>query len=294
MAPPASSARALHDILQAVTEHIGGSNKAYRAWRDVAGEEIESTEFAQFHAEAVALLSEVAAGMGTLDTRSRERYLQYLPAWWNGVVRPRQDWAAIQDPIIDKANLDMLAALADLQETRALLAEPGNPQAAEVLTRAVTHILSVVQQATDIPHPVRDQIVADLEHVLWLLSHVDTFGVDHAVAAVERATGKVTAAATKTRSQRLKEAAVGLTAALAFSATATTNVTTIVENVQSVFGISAEADPGGINESVQSTVLEIYTVCAPKALAPGPTTSDNSAVDAEIVDDDDKDEAAGG
>lgn len=283
--PPRSSARALHNILFEVNKRTG-SRSAYHAWQDVVRAEVGSSAFAQAHAEAAALLSEVVEDLWTLEMGPQKRYLQYLPAWWEALVRPRSDWAQMKTHIIKQVDLDMLGGLADLLETRASIDGPRNPQASEALTNAVTHILRMIQDGTDIPLPVRDQIVADLKHVLWLLARVETYGMDHAVAAVERVAGRVTAAATRTRSQRLKKASVALTAALAISATITTDLETIVENIQSVFGLPPEADPGNVEDIVESTVIEMSQVCVTKALTPGGSTTEGAdAVDAELVED---------
>lgn len=287
MTLPASSARALYEIIREVNDRIGNpDNSAYHAWHSVAGGlEFGSSDFAQFHAEVVELCSEVAEMVRTLSPTQQERYRQYLPSWWDALVQPRVDWAQEQKKIISDPSLHMLAALADVEEVRASFA-PSNPQTVDVLQKAVLFLVEEVRDATEIPQMLRDQIVSDLKHVLWLLNRADVFGVDHSVAAMERVTGKVIAATAKSPSKSLKKMAVGLTAALAMVATNTSSLETIVGNVQNIFGISAEpAGQNGDGDIVQSTVVQVYAVCTTQELPPGTSTGDNDAIEGELVED---------
>jgi hypothetical protein len=284
MASPASSASALHDLIAGIMVQIGGAEKsAYKSWQVVSGLQHDSPDFARFHAEVMALFGEVAEGVQALPPPQHERYAQYLTQWWAAIVQPRTDWATENKTIIEPAALHMLGALADVLEARALLGGPSNPQATDILMRAVALLLDEVEAETTLPPTVRDQIVADLKHVLWLLGHVDTFGVEHTVAATEKVIGKAVAEATKSSSQVLKKVAVGLTAALAMTASLTTSMETIAENVRNTFGITSEASGHVGEDMVQNTVVQIYNLCTTKELLPGTVARDDEPVDAEIV-----------
>jgi hypothetical protein len=284
MASPASSAHALHDLIARVNSRIGHAERsAYNSWQVVSGLQHDSPDFARFHAEVMALFGEVAEGVQALSPPQQERYAQYLPQWWAAIVQPRMDWATDNKKIIEPAPLNMLGALADLLEARAPLGGPSNPHATDILMKAVAMLLGEVEAETTLLPTVRDQIVADLKHVLWLLEHVGTFGVEHAVAATERVIGKAVAEATKSPSQVLKKIAVGLTAALAMTASNTTSVETIAANVRTTFGITSGASGHVGEDMVQNTVVQIYNVCTTKELLPGTVAGDDEPVDAEIV-----------
>ena len=289
MAPPVSAARALHDLIAEVQGRFDTPNitTAYHAWGSVVGDSIETATFARFHAEVVTLLREVTEDLTMLSPSAQQRYSQYLPHWWTAVVLPRKDWATDGTFLIGATHLDLLGSLADVMESRALSVGPSNPQTVDILKQGVSFLLNATKGANDLPAHIQDQIVADLEHVLWLLDHVDTFGVDHTVAAMEKVTGKAVAEAAKAPTSGLKRVAIGLVATLALLAPATTDVTTIVGNVRSAFGVSAAPPEQEGEDVVQSTVVEIYTVCTTKQLTAGPADADGGeVVDAEVVDED--------
>ena len=289
MARPASPARALHDIIDAVNSGIGSPHShPYYAWQAVAGHDIGTSAFVRFHAEAMELLSEVSEEMRTLSPSAEQRFSIYVADWWTALVWPRYDWAGAQSKIIDPAPLHMLAALADVFEARAPLGGAQSPQTPELLTRAVTFLRAEVAKATDLPESVRDEILNDLDHVLWLLEEVDTFGVGHAVGAVEKATGRALSKAARTPSRSLKTLAVGLVAALALIRPASADLAEIVSNVKQTFGITAEASGASEHaDVVQSTVVRIYNECVPKQLTSGwADAPEGDTVEGEVVDDD--------
>lgn len=288
MARPASPARALHDIINAVNSGIGDPHShAYYAWQDVAGHDIGTSAFVRFHAEVMELLSEVSEEMRTLSHSAEQRFSIYIDDWWSALVRPRQDWAADKSKIIEPAPLHMLAALADVFEARAPQGGAHSPQTPELLARAVTFLREEVANATDLPESVRDEILNDLDHVLWLLDEVDTFGVGHAVGAMEKATGRALSKAARTPSKSLKTVAVGLVAALALIRPATADLAEIVSNVKQTFGITAESSGASEHaEVVQSTVVRVYNECVPRQLTAGRAdTPEGETVEGEVVDD---------
>lgn len=292
MAPPASSARALHDLLADVNGRIKHGHKTgQHAWVDVAGSPVGSMEFIDFHTEAVTLMREVLDALDNMPAASRDRFSRYVPAWWDALIQPGRGWGADYATLIDQSTLDHLGSLADVMEA---LGGPTNPQAVEILRRGVDRLLVDVKAADDIVPNVRAQIVADLEHIAGLLSQVETFGVQHAAAEVQKLTGRVVAEAVKAPTGGLTRVALQLSVVLALLAPVTTDVETIVGNLRSVFGIEAAASPG--QDVVQSTVVEIYEACTPKALPPGSNasfkelpagSSDDEPVDAEVIEDGD-------
>ena len=289
MAPPASAARALHDILARVENGIGEPHKSgYHSWGAVAGATVGSNDFAAYHGEVVGLFSETLEGLSTLAPDAQTRYGAYLSEWWDALVRPRIDWATEGRTIIEDPALHMLGALADVMEARASVSPPTSPRATEILQKAISLLVHEVESDTELPFTVREQILADLRHVLWLLENVSTFGVDHAVAAVEKVTGKVLSVATVSRSERIRKVAIGLTAALAMAATVTTSVDTIATNIKHTFGVEASQPRDG-EDVVQNVVVKVYNVATPKELPPGKedvaSQDDDGTVVAEVVED---------
>lgn len=279
MTPPSSAARALHDLLDQVGGRIGNADKsAWHAWGAVANAQVMTAEFARFNAEVMALFQSVAEDVQSLTEIQQERYSVYLPQWWDALVRPRHDWVEGGRGITESAPLHMLAGLADLLESRTELLGERRPQTVEILARAVKHLQGEVERLTDLPKSVRAQILADLDHIAWLLSHADWFGVDHAVEAMERTAGRVVVEATKTRSTSLKCVGVGLFAALTFVSGVTGSVAQIADDVRSTFGIEAEADAG------KDPVMQVLNVCQVE-VKQVTSVPDGEPIDAEIVED---------
>ncbi|MDF8266092.1 hypothetical protein [Luteipulveratus flavus] len=289
MTPPASAARALHDIMAQISQRVSTTSETpYHAWQKVAGCEVPSREFAVYHAEVLTLFGEVEASLLPLPRGTQERYAKYLPTWWDALARPRNDWAASASAFVAPEPLDMLASLADyLEERRGPDAAP-RARRAEVLHTAVETMLHHVQQDDTLPTTVRDQIAADLKHVLWLLGKVDTFGVEHAVAATEKATGKILTLSATSGLARIKAIGAGLVTVLAVTACATGSVAAITSDVRETLGISQGDATDTHIEMVQNTVVEICEAHPPKELLPGKgqQTGGDEVVDAEIVDDD--------
>lgn len=287
MTPPASSARALHDILARVLEFTEGDS-TLGAWQKTTGYGHTSADFARLHAATTALLNETVEGLTRLQPTRRERHLKYLPDWWSALVRSRFDWASKGQnvpPLIERSDLDHLAAAADAIEDHAALTGTGNPHAAEYLERAVGYLQGLVVDATDIPTPVRDQILADLAHITWLIQNVDVFGVEHATRAFEATTAKVGAAAVRTPTAGLKKLWAACVTALVLVSTPLEAASSVVENVTSLFGVEQGDD------IVQTTAVEVHQTCVQKAIeAPQTATEqdDDGIEDAEIVEEDDE------
>lgn len=287
--PPISPARALHNILLSV-ERESDNPHAYQAWGAIAGASVTTGEFAAFHAECAALLSEVLESLRALPAGSQTRYLKYVPSWWSALVEPRNDWAAVKS-IATTSDLDHLESLADLVEQRAQAVRPVNVQTLSMLRETVGFLLGHLERPdNDVPEPVRDAVVTDLSHVMWLLEKVDTFGLDHAVAAAEQVTGKTVVAATRSRSKTLKSVAAGLVAVLGIIGVATGQVDEIATNVKHTFSITSDT-PAQAEDSdpVQVTVNQIVKICTPKELGPGQgaqQSADDDVIDAEVIDDD--------
>lgn len=288
MPAPASAAHALHDMIAAVQRGIPQSEgTSYHAWQRVSGHNVGTSDFARYHAEVVELVREVAESLRTLDDVPQRRYEAYLPAWWAAVVLPRRDWVAAGE-LLEESSLDMLGSLGDVLESRALTVGLPNPHAPEMLAKAVSFLMAEVEKEVTLPPTVREQVLADLRHVVWLLDNVSAFGVDHAVAATEKAAGSVLRAASVSRSLSLKKIAVGLFTALTLVNGATASVDETLTNVRHIFGVSADASPT-TTDDVHDVVVQIYEVCVPKALTEAPrpraieTLELSERVDAEIV-----------
>lgn len=303
MPPPLSSAHALHSILDSVNAQVAANSSVYHAWQKVAGVRLETSKFAAFHAEVGALLNEVLETVRALPQADAGLYTPAEHAWWWAVTRPRADWHTIKDELLDQRDLALLGALAHVVEARRV-AVAGPPHASEVdvLHKGVLLILGQVESADDLPAAVRDQIEADLRHVQWLLENVDTFGVQHAREAAEAVSGRVTAAAAKDRSPRLRRCAVGLAAVLVVASGPAADLAVVTESVAGVFGLGEESQSDDATPTVTLEVVqEVYNACTPKALESGPskdrddetedgraaTSDEEDILDGESVEDED-------
>lgn len=263
MSTPASSARALHDTFAAVDGGITASHSPYHSWKEVSGYATESSDFARYHAEVMALVGDVVEELQTLEPRQRERYAQYLPAWWAAIVRPRRDWAARATEIIDTPSLHLLAMLADLLESRASLTGTTTPKAPEMHRKAVLLLVDDIEREADLRASVQTQVLADLRHILWLVDHVDTFGVDRVVGAAQKVAGRASYVAVTWRVPALKRVAVAITTVLALAGPTAASMDTVVMHVKHVFGVIGAVP---VDDDVQQVVVQVYNACAQKAL----------------------------
>ncbi len=192
--PPRSSARALHDLLKEVVD--SPEQTPYHAWVKVFGCAVESSDFARRHAEVMGLLQASISDLRVLTDRERERYEVYLPNWWVAIVLPRTDWA-VDVKVIDGPSLHMLDSLADSVERATnwtgASAAVGNMSALRTAIEQAQFGLD--RTASDLPATIRNQIQADLDHVMWLLDNVAAFGEARAIQAARQMTGRMTEAA---------------------------------------------------------------------------------------------------
>lgn len=146
----------------------------------------------------MALLERVAQDINLLPAESRGRYSPYFAAWWRSLVQPRVDWAT-SGSLIEQTHLDMLGMLADLIESNARLANGGYvPNALDQVRNLAERLLSEVKSiepTAGLSPALKTQIMADMEHVLWLVDHASTYGVARVVEVAEQATGRLTSAA---------------------------------------------------------------------------------------------------
>lgn len=245
---PLSAARALYEVLADLD--ASSAQSPFHAWKEISGVSPDDPLFARHHVALLTLLDRVSRDISALPSPSRDRYTPYFASWWAALVRPRADWATAL-PVIERANLDMLAALADLVETRDTLVSGGLVDGALEQLRALAE--QVRAEAADIPDAdlsasVRDQIVADMEHVLWLIDHSDTYGAVPAVQAMEMATGRIAAATTTNSSPRLRKWAAGAAIVLSGVTSVGVNVTTMAVGVPEIYDRVAHVSEEEIQE----------------------------------------------
>jgi hypothetical protein len=101
-------------------------------------------------------------------------------------------WGHTHTLVIDETGLDVLDNLADLLEERKVgIERPNNDSVSQFMT-AVHSWLSLVQQPEfDLDRNTVQQIVLQLQHILFLLDTVDTFGAGRIAFETEAVIGKI-------------------------------------------------------------------------------------------------------
>lgn len=228
----------------------------------------------------MCLLAEVLADIRELPHDRQARYAPYVLSWWTALVAPRQDWGS-QFPVIDQPHLDMLSLVADYVEARGALQGIPRDDTRDVLHRLATEMLATVENDESLPPHVRDQISADLNHVLWLLAHVETYGVAHAMRATQQAASRIQVASVATKSSTLRRLAGAAFIVIQLAASAAQIADS--ETIRNAVGVGAESEQ-------DAAIIEVIVQkCLPKAIEPPRTTdehppdTDGDVVDAEIV-----------
>lgn len=168
-----TSAYFLHELLVAVRE----SDEPYisGAWSKALDAPFDSWQFAKRHGEVVNLFKETVEGMDALPERTRLRLERYVNAWWIAVVGPQSVWNNNQHPparVIDDTALDQLGSAADLLSLYCAGSAVA-PAAANLdqLREACADWLDLLQNLgpEELPDALKLQLVAQLQHLIWLI-----------------------------------------------------------------------------------------------------------------------------
>ncbi|ROQ68717.1 hypothetical protein EDD93_3194 [Streptomyces sp. 840.1] len=219
----------LHSILTQVRN--SGQSQYSEGWAVALEAELGSIEFSKRHAEVVNLLSLTVQQLQALPERSRERFMRYVPAWWNAVIQPKVNWADNGRAATNVASLDILDHLesaADIIST-SLRGSGDAPSGSGLdgISRQCEEWIELIlglDEAT-IGEPLKGQLVSQLRHVIWLIEHVDLFGEARVSGETSRVIGSLVQASgvvahrDPSSAGKWKSACVSLVAAcLAFNA----------------------------------------------------------------------------
>ncbi|MFD9439558.1 hypothetical protein ACFWBR_11830 [Streptomyces sp. NPDC060006] len=139
-------------------------------------------EFAQRHSEVIALLQMTIRQLNALPERSRQRCQRYVDAWWAAVVQPAINWSDTNRPaqgVIDEDKLDHLESTAELISGN-LVGSGAAPRSANLdemgsQCREWIDLLTSMDEE-EINGPVRDELISQIRHLIWLIDNVGLFG----------------------------------------------------------------------------------------------------------------------
>jgi hypothetical protein len=185
----------LHSILARVRAS-SGANYA-NGWAQALEAEWGSLEFSRRHSEVVNLLLDTVVQLNALPERSRERSLRYVPFWWTAVVQPQANWTdngRNANDIITQDMLDHLEAAADII-AGSLVGSTAAPRGTDLqgISDQCREWIDLLRSMDDaeISGPVRDELVSQIEHLIWLIENVHIFGAARVSAEANRVIGSL-------------------------------------------------------------------------------------------------------
>ncbi|WP_419666407.1 hypothetical protein [Streptomyces sp. 2-1] len=175
-----TAAHHLYMILQGVRD--SGEDNHVAGWCSVLGVDWGNIEFARRHSEVVALLQMTIRQLDALPERSRLRCERYVGAWWTAVMQPIINWSDTARPahgIIDEDKLDHLESTAELISGN-LVGSGAAPRSADLdeMTRQCHEWINLLTSMGEgeIFGPVRDELISQIRHLIWLIENVGLFG----------------------------------------------------------------------------------------------------------------------
>lgn len=149
------------------------------AWAKYLKSEYDSDDFAYAHAEVLLLLRDALRYAFALPKPSRERYLKYSKAWWAACIYPGGNWqqSAPKD-LISTSELDHLASLGDVLEASLVgrMAVPKTEHLGALQADAKGWLEVLEAPDIGIPDATRRVLRAQVDHILWLIDSVETYG----------------------------------------------------------------------------------------------------------------------
>ncbi|MFE3900690.1 hypothetical protein ACFXPY_10065 [Streptomyces sp. NPDC059153] len=185
----------LHSILTCVRE--SGKGRYDEGWVKALEAEWDSVEFTKRHAEVVNLLLLTIQQLQALPERSRDRFMRYVPAWWSAIIQPKVNWADNGRPAVNVVGQDILDHLESAAEIIAgsLVGSDAVPRSGDLneISQQCQDWIAFLQEieASEIDGSLKDQLIAQLEHVVWLIEHVDLFGGARVAGEASRVIGSL-------------------------------------------------------------------------------------------------------
>lgn len=184
-----TDAHALQAILQRMNDHANGGTIQAR-WETVLNTSGRGVEFSARHGEVVSLLNETIRHVQSLPDSKRANYEPYLVYWWTAVMCPDVQWGAgHQQGVITAEHVALLGSLGDVIEARLehTSAAPGGFRLEAVREQCEGWIEHI--NGASLPTNYETLLIKQLEHLLWLIDHAETFGVSRVASAAEDITG---------------------------------------------------------------------------------------------------------
>lgn len=157
-------------------------SNAASAWAEVLDAEWGSHEFARRHSEVAGLLHMTIRQVSALPERARIRCERHIGAWWVAVMQPAINWmdeSRSLQSLIEDDKLDHLEFTADLisGNLAGSNAAPRSADMSEMVDRCNEWIELLGSMGEgEIDGPVRDQLISQLRHLIWLIGNADLFG----------------------------------------------------------------------------------------------------------------------
>ncbi|MFC8227083.1 hypothetical protein [Streptomyces sp. NPDC057287] len=218
-----TAAHHLHTLLQKVRD--SGEATLRNGWCKVLDADVNSVDFSKRYSEVAVLLQMTIRQLDALPDRSRARCERYAPDWWMMVVQPNHNWSDnSRSPaaLFAQDKLDHLESAADLISGN-LVGSGAAPRSADLeeMTRQCNEWIDLLAAMgeDEINGPVRDALVSQIRHLLWLIDNVTLFGGARVAEEASGVIGSLTqAGATLVNVQpnnagRWKNAMLGLLAA---------------------------------------------------------------------------------
>lgn len=185
----------LHRLLSEVKDS-GEANLA-DGWSAALGAEWGTLEFAKRHAEVVALAVTTLEQLNALPERARERSLRYANDWWTALIQPRTNWqdrGRGADGVIEQDMLDHLEAAADIIAGN-LVGSVAAPRGVDfdAIVEQCNEWLTLLRDmdASEISGPVRDGLISQIDHLVWLIENVALFGGARVSSEASRVVGSL-------------------------------------------------------------------------------------------------------
>lgn len=185
----------LHNLLSRVK--TSGKRTYIEGWAAVLGAEWGSVEFAKRHGEVLNLMVATIEQLDSLPERPRDRSLRYVNSWWQSLIQPQFNWTDASRPadgIIQQDMLDHLESAADII-AGSLVGSMAAPRGVDLqgILEQCREWLDLLQgmEDSEISGPVRDGLISQLEHLIWLVENANLFGGARVSAEASRVIGSL-------------------------------------------------------------------------------------------------------
>ncbi len=166
----------LHALLVQLRPLVEGS-PLDEAWGEVLAVPAPSEDFDRRHAEVIGLTWEAHRSVADLPQASRQRYRRHLPDWWRLVLGPKCSLdASLSDWPSDA--IDALGFLADLTDAKLQFrsVEGDGQRLLSDLREECVGWLTLIDETRDLRQGVADALKGQIQHLIWLVDHVEHFG----------------------------------------------------------------------------------------------------------------------